>query len=84
MLQKKCCDYKDLCHLNEKLNKKIEENHKQILSLKSKCVQKEEIILENEKKIKELMSLNDELLKLKQIKNNYKTMEIELLNLKKL
>ena len=84
LLQKKCCDYKDLCHLNEKLNKKIEENHKQILSLKSKCDQKDEIIIENEKKIKELISLNDELLKLKEAKNNYKTMEEELLNLKKL
>ena len=84
ILQKKCCDYNDLCYLNEKLNKKIEENQKQILSLKSKCEQKEEIIIENEKKIKELMSLNNELSKLKDIKINYDGMEEELLNLKKL
>ena len=84
ILQKKCCDYNDLCYLNEKLNKKIEENQKQILSLKSKCEQKEEIIIENEKKIKELMSLNNELSKLKDIKINYDAMEEELLNLKKL
>jgi hypothetical protein len=70
--------------LNEKLNKKIEENHKQIMSLKSKLEQKEEIISENEKKIKELISSNDELSKLKDIKNNYVLMEQELFKLKEL
>jgi hypothetical protein len=84
MLQKKCCNYNDLCYLNEKLNKKIEENHKQIMSLKSKLEQKEEIINENEKKIKELISSNDELSKLKDIKNNYTSMEQELFKLKEL
>ena len=83
-LQKKCCDYTDLCYLNEKLNKKIEENHKQISSLKSKCEQKDEIIAQNEKKIKELISSNDELYKLKDIKNKYDSIKEELLNLKKL
>ena len=84
MLQKKCCNYNDLCYLNEKLNKKIEENYKQIMSLKSKLEQKEEIISENEKKIKELISSNDELSKLKDIKNNYTSMEQELFKLKEL
>ena len=84
MLQKKCCNYNDLCYLNEKLNKKIEENYKQIMSLKSKLEQKEEIISENEKKIKELISSNDELSKLKDIKNNYVLMEQELFKLKEL
>jgi hypothetical protein len=84
MLQKKCCNYNDLCYLNEKLNKKIEENHKQIMSLKSKLEQKEEIINENERKIKELISSNDELSKLKDIKNNYTSMEQELFKLKEL
>ena len=83
-LQKKCCDYTDLCYLNEKLNKKIEENHKQISSLKSKCEQKDEIIAQNEKKIKELIASNDELYKLKDIKNKYDSIKEELLNLKKL
>ena len=83
-LQKKCCDYNDLCYLNEKLNKKIEENHKHILSLKSKLEQKDEIILENEKKIKELISQNDELSKLKDIKNNYETIKLEISKLKEL
>lgn len=84
MLQKKCCNYNDLCYLNEKLNKKIEENFKQIMSLKSKLEQKEETINENEKKIKELISSNDELYKLKDIKNNYTSMEQELFKLKEL
>ena len=84
ILQKKCSDYNDLCYLNEKLNKKIEENHKQILSLKSKCEQKDAIIKDNEVKLKELISLNDELSKLKDIKNNYDLKEEELLSLKKL
>ena len=84
ILQKKCCNYNDLCFLNEKLNKKIEENHKQIMSLKSKLERKEEIIIENEKKIKELISSNDELSKLKKIKNNYILMEQELSKLKEL
>ena len=84
MLQKKCCNYNDLCYLNEKLNKKIEENYKQIMSLKSKLEQKEEIINENERKIKELISSNDELSKLKDIKNNYTSMEQELFKLKEL
>ena len=84
MLQKKCCNYNDLCYLNEKLNKKIEENYKQIMSLKSKLEQKEEIINENERKIKELISSNDELSKLKDIKNNYVLMEQELFKLKEL
>ena len=83
ILQKKCSDYNDLCYLNEKLNKKIEENHKQIISLKSKCEQKDEIIIENEKKIKELISLNAELSKF-DIKKNYDLKEKELLELKKL
>ena len=84
ILQKKCSDYNDLCYLNEKLNKKIEESHKQILSLKSKCEQKDAIIKDNEVKLKELISLNDELSKLKDIKNNYDLKEEELLSLKKL
>ena len=84
ILQKKCSDYNDLCYLNEKLNKKIEENHKQILSLKSKCEQKDEIIKDNEIKLKELISLNDKLSKLKDIKSNYDLKEEELLSLKKL
>jgi serine/threonine protein kinase len=83
-LQKKCCDYNDLCYLNEKLNKKIEENQKQILSLKSKLEQKDDIIMENEKKIKELISLKDEYTKYKDFKNNYDIINEELLNLKKL
>jgi hypothetical protein len=83
-LQKKCCDYNDLCYLNEKLNKKIEENHKQILSLKSKCEQKDEVIKENEKKIKELNLIKDEFLKIKNNKIKYEAMEEELLNLKKI
>ena len=45
---------------------------------------KEEIISENEKKIKELISSNDELSKLKDIKNNYVLMEQELFKLKEL
>ena len=85
ILQKKCCNYKDLCYLNEKINKKIEENHKQIMSLKSKLDQKEEIINENEKKIRELISSNVELsIKLKDIKNNYTSLEQELFKLKEL
>jgi serine/threonine protein kinase len=84
MLQKKCCDYNDLCYLNQKLNKKIEENYKQILSLKSKCEQKDEIISQNEKKIKELISSNAELSKLKDLKNKYEIIQEELLGLKKL
>ena len=84
ILQKKCSDYNDLCYLNEKLNKKIEENHKQILSLKSKCEQKDEIIKDNEIKLKELISLIDKLSKLKDIKSNYDLKEEELLSLKKL
>ena len=83
MLQKKCCDYNDLCYLNEKLNKKIEENRKQILSLKSICEQKDEIIKENEKKLKELNIINDELSKIKYNKIKYDSMEEELTNLKK-
>ena len=83
-LQKKCCDYNDLCHLNEKLNKKIEEYHKQILSLKSKCEQKDEIIKDNEKKIKELNLIKDEFLKIKNNKNKYEAMEEELFSLKKI
>ena len=85
ILQKKCFNYKDLCYLNEKINKKIEENHKQIMSLKSKLDQKEEIINENEKKIRELISSNVELsIKLKDIKNNYTSLEQELFKLKEL
>ena len=83
-LQKKCCDYNDLCHLNEKLNKKIEENHKQILSLKSKCEQKDEVIKDNEKKIKELNLIKDEFLKIKNNKIKYEAMEEELFSLKKI
>ena len=84
MLQKKCCDYNDLCYLNEKLNKKIEENLKQILSLKSKCEQKDEIIKENEKKIKELNLIKDEFSKIKKDEIKYKVMEEELSSLKKI
>ena len=84
MLQKRCSDYNDLCYLNEKLNKKIEENFKQIVSLKTKCQQKDDIIIENEKKLKELISVNAELSKLKEIKKNYDLKEEELLNLKQL
>jgi hypothetical protein len=52
--------------------------------LKSKCEQKDAIIKDNEVKLKELISLNDELSKLKDIKNNYDLKEEELLSLKKL
>ena len=82
--QKKCCDYNDVCYLNEKLNKKIDEYNKQILSLKSKCEQKEDIMKEYEKKIKELLSQNDGNKNLENIKNDYKIMEEELKNIKKL
>ena len=84
VLQKKCCDYNDLCYLNEKLNKKIEENNKQIISLKSRIEQKEDIIMENERKIKELISLKNEFSKFKDFKNNYNSLHEELTNLKKL
>jgi flagellar biosynthesis regulator FlbT len=82
--QKKICDYNDVCYLNEKLNKKIDECNKQILSLKSKCEQKDDIIKEYEKKIKELISQNNEYKKLENIQKDYKIMEDELKNLKKL
>ena len=84
ILQKKCCDYNDLCYLNQKLNKKIDENNQQILSLTSKCEQKDDIIKDNEKKIKDLIIQNNEYKKLEYIKNDYKIMENELKNLKKL
>ena len=84
ILQKKCCDYNDLCYLNQKLNKKIDENNQQILSLTSKCEQKDDIIKDNEKKIKELLLQNNEYKKLEYIKNDYKIMEKELKNLKTL
>ena len=84
VLQKKCCDYNDLCYLNEKLNKKIEENNKQIISLKSRIEQKEDIIMENERKIKELISLKNEFSKFKDFKNDYNSLHEELTNLKKL
>ena len=84
ILQKKCCDYNDVCYLNEKLNKKIDEDNKLILSLKSKLEQKEDIIKENEIKINELILKNNEYKKLENIKNDYKIMEEELNNLKKL
>ena len=83
-LQKKCCDYNDVCYLNQKLNKKIDENNQQILSLTSKCEQKDDIIKDNEKKIKELLLQNNEYKKLEYIKNDYKIMEKELKNLKTL
>jgi hypothetical protein len=83
-LEKKCCDYNDVCYLNQKLNKKIEENNKQILSLKSKCEQKDNIIKNNEEKIKELLLQNNEYKKLENLKGKYKIMEEELKNLKKL
>ena len=83
-LQKKCCDYNDLCYLNEKLNKKIEENNKQIISLKSRIEQKDDIIKENERKIKELISLKNEFSKFKDFKNDYNSLHEELTNLKKL
>ena len=82
ILQKKCCDYNDVCYLNQKLNKKIDENNQQILSLTSKCEQKDEIIKEKEKKIKELLLQNNEYKKLENIKNDFKIMENELKNLK--
>ena len=84
ILQKKCCDYNDVCYLNQKLNKKIDENNQQILSLTSKCEQKDDIIKDNEKKIKELSLQNKEYKKLEYIKNDYKIMEKELKNLKTL
>ena len=84
ILQKKCCDYNDVCYLNQKLNKKIDENNQQILSLTSKCEQKDDIIKDNEKKIKELLLQNNEYKKLEYIKNDYKIMENELKNLKTL
>ena len=84
ILQKKCCDYNDVCYLNQKLNKKIDENNQQILSLTSKCEQKDDIIKDNEKKIKELSLQNNEYKKLEYIKNDYKIMEKELKNLKAL
>ena len=84
ILQKKCCDYNDVCYLNQKLNKKIDENNQQILSLTSKCEQKDDIIKDNEKKIKELSLRNNEYKKLEYIKNDYKIMEKELKNLKTL
>jgi len=83
-LQKKCCDYNDVCYLNKKLNKKIDENNKQILSLKSKCLQKDEIIKDKEKKITELLLQNNEYKKLENIKKEYRIMEEELINLKKI
>ena len=83
-LEKKSCDYNDVCYLNQKLNKKIEENNKQILSLKSKCEQKDDIIKNNEEKIKELLLQNNEYKKLENLKGKYKIMEEELKNLKKL
>ena len=83
-LQKKCCDYNDVCYLNKKLNKKIDENNKQILSLKSKCQQKDEIIKDKEKKITELLLQNNEYKKLENIKKEYTIMEEELINLKKI
>ena len=84
ILQKKCCDYNDVCYLNQKLNKKIDENNQQILSLTSKCEQKDDIIKDIEKKIKELSLQNNEYKKLEYIKNDYKIMEKELKNLKTL
>ena len=84
ILQKKCCDYNDVCYLNQKLNKKIDENNQQILSLTSKCEQKDDIIKDNEKKIKELSLQNNEYKKLEYLKNDYKIMEKELKNLKTL
>ena len=84
ILQKKCCDYNDVCYLNQKLNKKIDENNQQILSLTSKCEQKDDIIKDNEKKIKELLLQNNEYKKLEYIKNDYKIMVKELKNLKTL
>ena len=83
-LQKKCCDYNDVCYLNKKLNKKIDENNKQILSLKSKCQQKDEIIKDKEKKITELLLQNNEYKKIENIKKQYRIMEEELINLKKI
>ena len=83
-LQKKCCDYNDVCYLNKKLNKKIDENNKQILSLKSKCQQKDEIIKKKKKKITELLLQNNEYKKLENIKKEYRIMEEELINLKKI
>ena len=81
VLQKKCSDYNDLCFLNEKLNKKVEENQKQIYTLKSKLEQRDETITENEKKIKELIQEKNQY---KDCKNNYDTLNNELLNVKKL
>ena len=83
-LQKKCCDYNDLCYLNDKLNKKIEEYNKQISSLKSKCEQKDDLIKDNEKKINELIISNNDYKKLEYIKKEYQIMQDELNNLKKI
>ena len=66
------------------MNKKIDENNKQILSLKSKCQQKDEIIKDKEKKITELLLQNNEYKKLENIKKEYRIMEEELMNLKKI
>ena len=84
ILHKKCLDYNDVCYLNEKLNKKIDEDNKVILSLKSKCEQKDNEIKENENKIKELILKNNEYKKLENIKKDYKIINEELNNLKKL
>ena len=52
--------------------------------MKSKCEQKDDIIKEYEKKIKELISQNNEYKKLENIQKDYNIMEEELKNLKKL
>ena len=80
-LKKKYSDYTELCDLNEKLNKKSEENNKQIYLLKLKLEQKDEIIKEYENKINKL---NEENIKLKEIKNKYSILENELVNIKNL
>ncbi len=76
-LEKKCCDYDDLCFLNEKLNKKTEENLKQILFLKSICEQREKLIKENEKKINEIFTLKKQVDDLKEYKLKYETIKQE-------
>ena len=83
-LMKKCSDYNDLCYLNEKLNKKNEENKKMITFLNSKCLQRENLIQENENKLKEITNLKQKLEELKDIQQKYNILENEYLSFKNL